>query len=211
MDRESQLLEWRLTLTEERNAVMVPSAGSGIPGAPAEWWATWQNWLLALKPRLTSFILCAVCLFTGSLCQAWRRTFLSSSSTLNVHPLIFRLKYGFPVCRLISFFSFAADDLSSQDQFEVPEAGGWDAILNGEDEDDFFDLQIVKHYDSEVRAGPGRLESFCRRMNSVHCRNSRNKWIFVGESRSLVGLHHPRVPPAESWRDVARAAGLFDS
>lgn len=43
-----------------------------------------------------------------------------------------------------------ADDLSSQDQFEVPEAGGWDAILSGEDEDDFFDLQIVKHYDGEV-------------------------------------------------------------
>uniref|UniRef100_A0A3B5MKU3 Uncharacterized protein n=1 Tax=Xiphophorus couchianus TaxID=32473 RepID=A0A3B5MKU3_9TELE len=37
MEREAQLLEWRLTLTEERNAVMVPSAGSGIPGAPAEW------------------------------------------------------------------------------------------------------------------------------------------------------------------------------
>lgn len=32
-DREAQLLEMRLTLTEERNAVMVPSAGSGIPGA----------------------------------------------------------------------------------------------------------------------------------------------------------------------------------
>lgn len=43
-----------------------------------------------------------------------------------------------------------ADDLSSQDQFEVPEAGGWDATLSGEDEDDFFDLQIVKHYDGEV-------------------------------------------------------------
>ncbi|KAK0149078.1 Kinesin-like protein KIF13B [Merluccius polli] len=37
MEREAQLLEWRLTLTEERNAVLVPSAGSGIPGAPAEW------------------------------------------------------------------------------------------------------------------------------------------------------------------------------
>uniref|UniRef100_A0A8C8RN79 Kinesin-like protein unc-104 n=1 Tax=Pelusios castaneus TaxID=367368 RepID=A0A8C8RN79_9SAUR len=36
-DREAQLLEMRLTLTEERNAVMVPSAGSGIPGAPAKW------------------------------------------------------------------------------------------------------------------------------------------------------------------------------
>lgn len=57
----------------------------------------------------------------------------------------------FFICRLIfQYFFFAAEDLSSQDQFEVPEAGGWDAILNGEDEDDFFDLQIVKHYDSEV-------------------------------------------------------------
>lgn len=41
MEREAQLLEWRLTLTEERNAVMVPSAGSGIPGAPAEWYVPW--------------------------------------------------------------------------------------------------------------------------------------------------------------------------
>uniref|UniRef100_A0A673MR86 Kinesin-like protein KIF13B n=1 Tax=Sinocyclocheilus rhinocerous TaxID=307959 RepID=A0A673MR86_9TELE len=40
VEREAQLLEWRLTLTEERNAVMVPSAGSGIPGAPAEWYST---------------------------------------------------------------------------------------------------------------------------------------------------------------------------
>ncbi|XP_069792215.1 kinesin-like protein KIF13B [Narcine bancroftii] len=36
-DHEAQLLERRLTLTEERNAVMVPSAGSGIPGSPAKW------------------------------------------------------------------------------------------------------------------------------------------------------------------------------
>ncbi|KAK6294883.1 hypothetical protein J4Q44_G00341090 [Coregonus suidteri] len=36
VQRETQLLECRLTLTEERNAVLVPSAGSGIPGAPAE-------------------------------------------------------------------------------------------------------------------------------------------------------------------------------
>ncbi|XP_027136955.1 kinesin-like protein KIF13B isoform X2 [Larimichthys crocea] len=100
MEREAQLLEWRLTLTEERNAVMVPSAGSGIPGAPAEW---------------------------------------VPLSGMETHiPVI--------------FLNLKPDDLSSQDQFEVPEAGGWDATLNGEDEDDFFDLQIVKHYDGEVKA-----------------------------------------------------------
>uniref|UniRef100_A0A4W6G7D1 Kinesin family member 13B n=1 Tax=Lates calcarifer TaxID=8187 RepID=A0A4W6G7D1_LATCA len=100
MEREAQLLEWRLTLTEERNAVMVPSAGSGIPGAPAEW---------VPLPGMETHI---------------------------------------PVL----FLNLKPDDLSSQDQFEVPEAGGWDATLTGEDEDDFFDLQIVKHYDGEVKA-----------------------------------------------------------
>ncbi|XP_035814159.2 kinesin-like protein KIF13B isoform X6 [Amphiprion ocellaris] len=99
-EREAQLLEWRLTLTEERNAVMVPSAGSGIPGAPAEW-----------------------------------------------VPLP-----GMETHTPVLFLNLKPDDLSSQDQFEVPEAGGWDATLSGEDEDDFFDLQIVKHYDGEVKA-----------------------------------------------------------
>lgn len=37
VEREAQLLECRLTLTEERNAVLLPPAGSGIPGAPAHW------------------------------------------------------------------------------------------------------------------------------------------------------------------------------
>uniref|UniRef100_A0A8C4HQ35 Kinesin family member 13Ba n=1 Tax=Dicentrarchus labrax TaxID=13489 RepID=A0A8C4HQ35_DICLA len=99
-EREAQLLEWRLTLTEERNAVMVPSAGSGIPGAPAEW---------VPLPGMETHI-----------------------------PVV--------------FLNLKPDDLSSPDQFEVPEAGGWDATLSGEDEDDFFDLQIVKHYDGEVKA-----------------------------------------------------------
>ncbi|XP_064810144.1 kinesin-like protein KIF13B isoform X1 [Oncorhynchus masou masou] len=100
MEREAQLLEWRLTLTEERNAVMVPSAGSGIPGAPAEW---------------------------------------VPLSGMETHT---------PVL----FLDLSADDFSSQEALEVPEAGGWDATLSGEDEDDFFDLQIVKHYDGEVKA-----------------------------------------------------------
>uniref|UniRef100_A0A8C1DCH6 Kinesin family member 13Ba n=1 Tax=Cyprinus carpio carpio TaxID=630221 RepID=A0A8C1DCH6_CYPCA len=92
VEREAQLLEWRLTLTEERNAVMVPSAGSGIPGAPAEWYST--------------------------------ATAIPSNS----------------------------DDFSSEENIDVPEAGGWDAMLSSEDEDEFFDLQIVKHYDGEVKA-----------------------------------------------------------
>ncbi|XP_049319815.1 kinesin-like protein KIF13B isoform X3 [Astyanax mexicanus] len=100
VEREAQLLECRLTLTEERNAVMVPSAGSGIPGAPAEW---------VPVPGMETHI---------------------------------------PVL----FLDLSADDFSSQENLETPEAGGWDASLSGEDEDEFFDLQIVKHYDGEVKA-----------------------------------------------------------
>uniref|UniRef100_A0A452V9U8 Kinesin family member 13B n=1 Tax=Ursus maritimus TaxID=29073 RepID=A0A452V9U8_URSMA len=99
-DREAQLLEMRLTLTEERNAVMVPSAGSGIPGAPAEWTPV---------PGMETHI-----------------------------PVI--------------FLDLNADDFSSQDNLDDPEAGGWDATLTGEEEDEFFELQIVKQHDGEVRA-----------------------------------------------------------
>ncbi|XP_058406400.1 kinesin-like protein KIF13B isoform X3 [Diceros bicornis minor] len=99
-DREAQLLEMRLTLTEERNAVMVPSAGSGIPGAPAEWTPV---------PGMETHI-----------------------------PVI--------------FLDLNADDFSSQDNLDDPEAGGWDATLSGEEEDEFFELQIVKQHDGEVKA-----------------------------------------------------------
>ncbi|KAL7987188.1 hypothetical protein Chor_006107 [Crotalus horridus] len=100
VDREAQLLEMRLTLTEERNAVMVPSAGSGIPGAPAEWTPV---------PGMETHI-----------------------------PVI--------------FLDLNADDFSSQDNLDEPEAGGWDATLIAEDEDEFFELQIVKHHENEVKA-----------------------------------------------------------
>ena len=36
-DRERALIDQWVSLTEERNAVLVPAAGSGIPGAPADW------------------------------------------------------------------------------------------------------------------------------------------------------------------------------
>ncbi|XP_036054512.1 kinesin-like protein KIF13B isoform X1 [Onychomys torridus] len=98
-DREAQLLEMRLTLTEERNAVMVPSAGSGIPGAPAEWTPV---------PGMETHI-----------------------------PVI--------------FLDLNADDFSSQDNLDDPEAG-WDATLTGEEEEEFFELQIVKQQDGEAKA-----------------------------------------------------------
>ncbi|XP_031437271.1 kinesin-like protein KIF13B isoform X3 [Clupea harengus] len=98
VEREAQLLECRLTLTEERNAVLVPSAGSGIPGAPAEW---------SPPPGMETHI---------------------------------------PVL----FLDLSADDF--YDHLTPSLAGGLDASLSEEDEDEFFDLQIVKHHDVEVKA-----------------------------------------------------------
>uniref|UniRef100_A0A8C8IHI0 Kinesin family member 13Bb n=1 Tax=Oncorhynchus tshawytscha TaxID=74940 RepID=A0A8C8IHI0_ONCTS len=93
VEREAQLLEWRLTLTEERNAVLLPSAGSGIPGAPAE-----RDPVPGMEAHIP-----------------------------------------------VLFLDLSADDF--QDNLSAPLAGGLDAMLNQEDEDAFFDLHIVKHYD----------------------------------------------------------------
>uniref|UniRef100_A0A8C5EQ94 Kinesin family member 13A n=1 Tax=Gouania willdenowi TaxID=441366 RepID=A0A8C5EQ94_GOUWI len=38
VEREARLVEQWVGLTEERNAVLVPAPGSGIPGAPADWY-----------------------------------------------------------------------------------------------------------------------------------------------------------------------------
>lgn len=37
------------------------------------------------------------------------------------------------------------------DGLSTPLAAGMDAVLSREDEDDFFELQIIKHHDSKVR------------------------------------------------------------
>lgn len=37
VEREHSLVSQWVSLTEEQNAVLVPAAGSGIPGAPADW------------------------------------------------------------------------------------------------------------------------------------------------------------------------------
>lgn len=37
IEREQSLVDQWVNLTEERNAVLVPNPGSGIPGAPAVW------------------------------------------------------------------------------------------------------------------------------------------------------------------------------
>uniref|UniRef100_A0A8C3KFF5 Kinesin family member 13A n=1 Tax=Calidris pygmaea TaxID=425635 RepID=A0A8C3KFF5_9CHAR len=44
LEREARLVEQWVGLTEERNAVFVPAPGSGIPGAPANWYVQKNYW-----------------------------------------------------------------------------------------------------------------------------------------------------------------------
>lgn len=103
VERESQLLECRLTLTEERNAVLVPSAGSGIPGAPVERFVCvcafkQRRFFLAIfyflhpvfRKQLEEFVAVeyfffCFCFFAGFQFLAWRPMFLFSSWISAVH------------------------------------------------------------------------------------------------------------------------------
>ncbi|KAM4528797.1 kinesin-like protein KIF13B isoform 2-T2 [Fundulus diaphanus] len=135
VERESQMLECRLTLTEERNAVLVPSAGSGIPGAPVE---------RVPVPGMETHI---------------------------------------PVL----FLDLSADDFQSS--LSAPLAGGLDSLLSGEDEDDFFDLQIVKHFDPEVKA-EASWDSTVHECPQLSRAASPEQRVYL-TVRTVVELSHP--------------------
>lgn len=65
-------------------------------------------------------------------------------------PDIFQKDNCFVSPHLLHPLLFLADDFSSQDNLDDPEAGGWDATLVAEEEEEFFELQIVKHHANEV-------------------------------------------------------------
>lgn len=63
VEREARLVEQWVGLTEERNAVLVPAPGSGIPGAPADWYVHpsfcagltgWLRWPVARVMQATA-------------------------------------------------------------------------------------------------------------------------------------------------------------
>ncbi|XP_054900171.1 kinesin-like protein KIF13B isoform X3 [Poeciliopsis prolifica] len=135
VERESQLLECRLTLTEERNAVLVPSAGSGIPGAPVE---------RVPVPGMETHI---------------------------------------PVL----FLDLSADDFQSS--LSAPLAGGLDALLSGEDEDDFFELQIVKNFEPEVKV-EASWDSTVHECPQLSRAASPEQRVYL-TLRAVVQLSHP--------------------
>ncbi|XP_008287785.1 kinesin-like protein KIF13B [Stegastes partitus] len=135
VERESQLLECRLTLTEERNAVLVPSAGSGIPGAPVE---------RVPVPGMETHI---------------------------------------PVL----FLDLSADDFQSN--LSAPLAGGLDALLSGEDDDEFFDLHIVKHCDPEVKV-EASWDSTVHECSQLSRVTSTDQRVYL-TVRAVIQLSHP--------------------
>ncbi|RVE56001.1 hypothetical protein OJAV_G00231620 [Oryzias javanicus] len=135
VERESQLLECRLTLTEERNAVLVPTAGSGIPGAPVQ---------RVPVPGMETHV---------------------------------------PVL----FLDLSADDFQSS--VSAPLAGGLDALLNEEDDDDFIELQIVKHYDPEVKV-EASWDSTIHDCPQLSRAGSADQRVYL-TLRTMVQLSHP--------------------
>lgn len=61
------------------------------------------------------------------------------------------LVFGMEIYIFVIFLDLNVDDFSFQDNFDDLEVGGWDVILIGEEEEEFFELQIVKQYDGEVK------------------------------------------------------------
>uniref|UniRef100_A0A3P9GYX6 Kinesin family member 13Bb n=1 Tax=Oryzias latipes TaxID=8090 RepID=A0A3P9GYX6_ORYLA len=135
VERESQLLECRLTLTEERNAVLVPMAGSGIPGAPVQ---------RLPVPGMETHV---------------------------------------PVL----FLDLSADDFQSS--LSAPLTGGLDALLNGEEDDDFIELQIVKHYDPEVKV-EASWDSTIHDCPQLSRAGSADQRVYL-TVRTVVQLSHP--------------------
>ncbi len=114
------------------------------------------EWKLTFQCSSSTWGVCFSCLFKNS--NVLYRSAMSSVTFLPLQvPFIFILSFSHFSC--VSLFLPPADDFSSQENLDVPEAGSWDAMLSSEDEDELFDLQIVKHYDEEVKIWPQGSQS----------------------------------------------------
>ncbi|TNN22317.1 Kinesin-like protein KIF13B [Liparis tanakae] len=88
----------------------------------------------------------------------------------------------------VLFLDLSADDFQSS--LSAPLAGGLDALLGGEeDEDDFFDLHLVKHYDPEVKA-EASWDSTVHRCPHLSRVSSADQRVYL-TVRAVVRLSHP--------------------
>lgn len=111
-----------------------------------------------------------------------------------------------------STFPCPADDFQSS--VSPPLAGGMDSLLSEEDDDEFFDLHIIKHEDSEVsRRSKFNVEPPRSRLVCVWGGEWAGGDLYPpacsGEGGGFLGLNGARVPPAES-ADGGRPEGVPD-
>ena len=66
MERQNELLDQWAMLSWQRQALLEPRAGSGLPGAPTNWWVLFRNY------HYGSCSSTCACTFTGDLPQGWR-------------------------------------------------------------------------------------------------------------------------------------------
>lgn len=121
-ERELSLVHQWVSLTEERNAVLVPAPGSGIPGAPASW-----DPPAGMEPHVPVLFL-----------------------DLNGKPwpfALFNVKSN-----MYNIFLILADDLSAQNSVEEVSIAGLNSILPKEHGNKFYTLQILQHLDKDVCA-----------------------------------------------------------
>lgn len=121
-ERELSLVHQWVSLTEERNAVLVPAPGSGIPGAPASW-----DPPIGMEPHVPVLFL-----------------------DLNGNFFFNYLLFFHSLTKNI--ITFTADDLSAQNSSEDVSIAGLNSILPKEHGNKFYTLHILQHLDKDVCA-----------------------------------------------------------
>ena len=164
-EREQSLVDQWVCLTEERNSVMCPAAGSGVPGAPADWEP--PDGVEAHSPVL--FLdLNADDLSTGK-----------HEESLRALELIHRVVRD--LIALISFTGYAETG-------EIP-IFGTNSILPKEHGGKFFNLSITRYIEGDVGAvanwDSSIHDSLC--LNRVTPANERASLIV----KAVVRLSHP--------------------
>ena len=120
--------QW-VSLTEERNAVLVPAAGSGIPGAPADW-----NPPSGMEPHIPVLFLD-----------------LNGSSSFSLFFKRFQHSWNF-FCLYKIVRIFTADDLSTHQSGEEVSVTGLNSILPKEHGNKFYNLPIIRRIEKDVCA-----------------------------------------------------------
>lgn len=131
MEREQSLVDQWVSLTEERNAVLVPAAGSGIPGAPADWTPP-----AGMEPHIPVLFLD----LNGIAKKICMYIYIH-----NIYIDMFNLYIHLDN-------HYTADDLSTHQSGEEVSVTGLNSILPKEHGNKFYNLPIIRHLEKDVCA-----------------------------------------------------------